>query len=185
MNKEQKQKMENSWVNKMPTIFWVLAIPVAIFLFMALMIGGFWALTMVEGVASLALLIAFIVAIRVNGKFNDKPNKIILAIGIAFFSLMGMSVDQTGNILYNQPLGWAFCPAQTHLERYVDISHPLPGTTYVIQDFRCVNEAGNKVKELGMTELMVGRFLEYVVLAYVVIYLNKLVLFFQQKNKKV
>jgi hypothetical protein len=178
-------KKKESWVQKMPVIFWVIAIPAVIFLFFAAMIMGFWALATVEGVASIFLIIAFVAAIRVEANYNEKPNKIIMAIGIAFFALMGMSVDQPGNFLYNPPIGWVFCPPDSGLIRYVNISNPLPGTTYVIQEFRCVNEAGNKVKELGMFELMIGRFAEYVIIAYALIYLNRLARYFQKRNKTV
>ncbi|MGL5831417.1 MAG: hypothetical protein ACRCZE_04705 [Candidatus Altimarinota bacterium] len=188
MKQMPEQPGKESLINKIPTILWVIIIPAVLFGGIAGIIATFWALATVEGVASIALIVAAILVVHFENKVKvtgQKPNKLITAIAISFFALMGMSVDQPGNFLYNKPLGWAFCPSQTNLERYVDISNPLPGTTYVIQEFRCVDDSGKKVKELGMTDLMLGRFVEYVLIGYALIYLNKLISYFRERKNPV
>ncbi|MBK9504023.1 MAG: hypothetical protein IPO03_01220 [Bacteroidetes bacterium] len=42
---------------------------------------------------------------------------------------MGATVDQTGNIIYNQPVEICFCDQGTSLNRDENISNPMPGTT--------------------------------------------------------
>lgn len=186
MNQNQPIKKPEGFLSKMPSIVWVIVIPLILFGFIAAMIGGFWAMATVEGVASVLLLLAAITVIGFGNQFeakSGKTNTIIRAVGITFFAIMGMSVDQTGNFLYNQPIGWVVCPAQTSLERHVDISNPLPGTTYIMQDYRCVNADGDKVKEIDMPQIIIGRFFEYVLLGYALIYLNKLIQYTKAKKQ--
>jgi hypothetical protein len=93
----------------------------------------------------------------------------ITALGICFFALMGMAIDQPGNYLYNKPLEWLFCPANSTLSRGIDVSHPLPGRTDITQDFNCVSSDQKITKRIGPLEIMGVRFVEYVVIAYAVL----------------
>lgn len=189
----QASKPASFW-SKIPSIVWVIILPAGLALFVGGIIFLFWALATVEGVASIALLIAGFLSFGALSSpiFAGVPNKadtgggpIILAMGVVFFALMGMSIDQTGNVIYNKPLEMYYCPPATQLVRTVDISNPLPGTTYVIQDFNCVDVNQTVVKKLGMWDLVIGRFVEYVILGYILFYLAKALNHFRSKTKKV
>lgn len=157
------------------SLMWVILIPLGI----AGVVGGtmllFWGLASVEGVASVLLLVAAILVIRLGGSNEGKLEPIALGIGIAFFALMGATVDQTGNFLYNKPLEMVFCDQGTHFVRDVIVSNPLPGTTYVQQSFDCFNSENIRVKEVSMWSILLGRFVEYVVLGYLLVIINRLV----------
>lgn len=186
-----EQQKPVSFFSRLPSIVWVIIIPIGL----ASLIGGiilsFWALATVEGVASILLLVCGLAAFKFTSDpiFDGVPKKaataggpIFLAMGIVFFALMGMSVDQPGNFIYNKFLALYYCPPNTEISRSVDVSNPLPGTTYVIQDFACVDNNKTVVKNLEMWDLAIGRFVQYVFLGYFLYYLVKAFNYFTRKK---
>ncbi|MCD4685020.1 MAG: hypothetical protein K8S97_03685, partial [Anaerolineae bacterium] len=98
------------------------------------------------------------------------------ALGITFFALMGMAIDQPGNVIYNQPIEWLFCPSGSELQRGVNITNPLPGRTDIKQDFSCVDTVNGQreiVGRPGMLEVIATRFVEYVLLGYALMALSR------------
>lgn len=169
-----------SFFSKIPSIAWVIIIPAVIAGGLAIIIGTFFGLATIEGFASMLLLVAGFFCFRGLSSDNGSPiDPFTLAISIVFFALMGMSIDQPGNFLYNKPLEMAFCPPQTVLLRGVDTYHLLPGRTDIVQNFVCYDLSGEQKKELGMFEIIIGRFAEYVLIGYILYFLNK----FIQKKK--
>ncbi|HEX3051588.1 MAG TPA: hypothetical protein VHP83_13085, partial [Aggregatilineaceae bacterium] len=88
-------------------------------------------------------------------------------------ALMGMAIDQTGNVVYNQPLEWFFCPSGTQLERGVVVTNPVPGQTNISQDFSCV-KSGEVAREIGIGEIILVRLGEYILIGYALLWLNRL-----------
>jgi hypothetical protein len=138
-------------------------------------IGIFLAIATVEGVASFLLLATWIACVwgasslAAEIRPGNTTSSIGTAMAVTFFALMGMAVDQTGNYFYNYPLQWIFCPAGSVLNRGINVLHPLPGRTDIIQDFACMS-GSQTVYQIGMGELIVFRFVEYLVIAYVVMW---------------
>lgn len=163
---------------------WVILIPLALAAFIGGIMGGFWVIATVEGAASILLLLIAFPIVRFGSGIEKSGNadKIGAAIGIAFFALMGMAVDQPGNFIYNKPIEMVVCPAGSHFNRGVAVSHPLPGTTYIIQNFDCYDDSGTKTSATSMWALVIGRFIEYVLIGYALIYLNKAINHFSRKS---
>lgn len=176
-------------IPQLPSFVWVILIPIFFIVLIVGIILTFTALATVEGFASIAILIVTILILRGASivDFKDaKPPKdsaFALAAGICFFALMGIAIDQPGNVIYNKPIEILFCPAGTYLYRGTDISHPLPGRTDITQDFRCINET-ETVAYVGIGEVIVTRFFEYVLIGYALVYLNRLITILLLKNKK-
>jgi hypothetical protein len=176
-------------LSKLPTIVWILLIPLGIVIFIGAITTAFYLIASVEGVASILMLIAgAIFTISGGGSVNnyskakiagketgDAMSKFFLATGICFFALMGMAIDQPGNFIYNKPIELIYCPPGSGLNRIVDVSHPLPGRTDITQDFTCRDAEGKAVKQVGMFEVIGVRFFEYVVIAYLLMGFAKLV----------
>lgn len=158
---------------KLPAWVWIILMVAGIGGLIAGIIGSFIALATIEGVASLVLLILGIIGFGVIPlRKPEQPSSFTRAIGLGFFALMGATIDQTGNFLYNQPVEMICCPAETSLYREEMVSNPLPGTTYVTQDYTCYNDAGDPVKTLNMFAVLGIRFVEYILLGYLLIYLR-------------
>lgn len=170
---------KKSFFSKLPSIAWVILIPLMIAAFIGAIMGGFWLIASVEGVASVLLLVIAFFVIRAGG--NEKTDSFTVAIGIAFFALMGMSVDQPGNFIYNKPIEMIVCQAGSHFNRNIEVSNPLPGTTYIIQNFDCYDDSGAKTSQTSMWAIIIGRFIEYVLIGYALIYLNKAIYRFSKK----
>lgn len=161
---------------KIPSWSWIIIFVLAIGGVIVAILGSFIALATIEGVASIVLLICGIVGFGViplrrpsnMGNFGK-------GVFIAFFALMGATIDQTGNYIYNKPVEMCLCDEGTSLTRGEIVSNPLPGTTYIEQDFTCFDEAGTPVKQLNMFAILGIRFLEYVLLAYLLLALRKLI----------
>ncbi len=136
-----------------------------------LLVGSFLAISTIEGVASMVLLILGAIGFGVVPlRAPDGDNNVFRAIGLAFFALMGASLDQTGNTLYNKPVEYFLCPAGTGLDREEIISNPLPGTTYVTQDFTCWDKStGKPVMTLNPFKILGIRFVEYFILGYILL----------------
>jgi hypothetical protein len=174
-----------SRISKLPSIAWVVLLPLGLIAFIGSIIFGFWALATIEGVASVILVgagwLGVVGAIRPGDRLNPKLVKqeaepfvgIVIAAVIVWYALMGMAIDQTGNPLFNYPLRF-FCPAGSSLNRDINVYHLLPGRTDIIQDYTCFDNQGKVVKKLDMFMLIGTRFVEYLVIAYAMIGLRKL-----------
>jgi hypothetical protein len=179
---QQAPETSTSIWNRLPSFVWIILIVGGIIALILGVIGTFYALSSIEGVASVLMLVVAWVVIRTGSSYSPKATEqqssgssIVTAMGISFFALMGLAIDQTGNPIYNQPIEWFFCPSGTELHRGVDVTNPRPGETVVTQDFTCV-ERGREaiVKQIGMFEVMGTRFVEYVLIGYLLIGLSRL-----------
>lgn len=158
----------------MPAWVWILLIVGGIAALILTLIGSFIAIATLEGVASMVLLICGVIGFGVVPlRKPEKPGSFARAIGLSFFALMGATIDQTGNVLYNKPVEMCFCSEGTSLTRNEDISNPLPGTTYITQDYTCYDEQGKPVKTINMFAVLGIRFVEYVLLGYMLIALRQ------------
>lgn len=160
---------KKSFINRIPVLGWIFIGLAAIALGLSVIIGGFWAVGTVSGVASIIFLVIGIVGFGVYRKGLFTNDKFFRAIAIGFYALMGASVDQTGNYLYNWPIEKIECPAGTTLNRRADVNHPYPGSTVITQDFSCYNERGEREDSINGFAVMGYRLLEYIILAYILI----------------
>jgi hypothetical protein len=170
----------------LPSIAWVVILPLLLAGFIGGIIAIFWGIATVEGFASVVLLvIAILVISGANTTYEAYPVDaakkagkgagFALAVGISFFALMGMSVDQTGNYLYNKPLDLIYCTDDTRLVRGVIVTNPVPGRTDINQDFNCVNDDDEVVKSIPIGKVFIYRFIQYVILGYILVYGNKII----------
>lgn len=164
---------KKSFWRRLPSWVWTLIGLAALALFLGLIIGGFWALATVEGFASGIFLAIGIIVFRVFSGTRPASIPVICAVLVGFFALMGAAVDQTGNAAYNKPVEWCMCPAGSSLKRTADASHPLPGHTDITQNFICW-KAGEVVKYIDPFAVMGLRFVEYLLLAYGLLGLRRL-----------
>ncbi len=163
------------WYSRIPVLGWIGLGLIAIAAFLGVIIGGFWAVATVEGIASLIFLSVGIFLFGVFRKGVFTQNKIFRAIAIGFWALMGASIDQTGNYLYNYPVGMIECPRGTYISRSANVAHPHAGETMITQEFNCYNESGESEKTVNTFAMMGYRFLEYILLAYILIGCRQLV----------
>ena len=170
----------SKWIEKVPSFVWILVIVTAIALFIGAMIGGFYAITHIEWVGTILMLLCGWGCLRFGAnspeiKSDSALGKVGLAILITFFAMMGVALDQTGNFIYNKPLEWIFCPADSELTRDVVRRAARGGGVSVEQKFTCVAENGGQVRRtIGMWETLLFRFFEYVVLGYALLGLSRL-----------
>ncbi|MFN3939265.1 MAG: zinc-ribbon domain-containing protein [Chitinophagales bacterium] len=169
-----KSARKSFW-KKLPAWAWVLIIVGGIIVIVGLIIGSFVALSTVEGFASAVLLLLGAIGFGVSPlrKPENVPS-LYRAVGLVFFALMGASIDQPGNGIYNKPIEMSFCESGTSLDRNENVSNPLPGTTYIQQDFTCYDDTGNPVKTINMFAVMGIRFVEYLLLGYLLLAIRKL-----------
>lgn len=179
-------KSLSSLFSRLPSIVWIFIFVGGIILFIGGIIGLFYLLTHVEGAASIIMLVVAWGVIRLASSVTSgtasgaasgasKTSGFVTAIGIGFFALMGMAIDQTGNVVYNQPLKWFYCPSGTQLKRSVDVYSVRPGETNVSQRFSCVTSGENpSVTTISDVKIIPVRFGEYVVIGYILIGLNRL-----------
>lgn len=169
----------SKWIEKVPSFAWILLIVAGIALFIGGMIGGFYAVTHLEGVGSIFLLVCAWGCLRFGAnapeiKSDGAPGKVGLAILITFFAMMGAGLDQPGNYIYNQPMEWIFCPADSDLTREVLRRAARGGGVSVNQQFTCVAENGGQVwRTIGTWEHFFFRFFEYVALGYLLLGLSR------------
>jgi hypothetical protein len=175
----------------MRSVLWLLAFLVIIAGVIALVTGGFAALTQLEGLGSVLLLLGGWVAIRqftlaakrTKAKLREPEKSILVALLVLTFAFMGFALDQPGNAIYNAPLQWVFCPAGSSLSRNANVSNPRAGTTVITQDFSC--QAGRTVvRRIEVYWAMLLRFLEYLVLGYLLLGLNSLFERYSAKKTK-
>jgi len=160
---------KSSLWKRLPSWAWILLGLAAIALFLSLITGSFVLLAKVEGFGSVLVLTAGIYAGRVFSRTPPHPDKLMRALAISFFALMGACIDQPGNFLYNKPIEWIFCPADSHLSRELEVSHPLPDKTYMIQEFTCQKD-GSALSSIHPLFVFLLRFAEYVLIAYLLIF---------------
>jgi hypothetical protein len=165
-----------SWRKRIPSWAWILIFVAGIAGIIFAIIGSFIAISTIEGVASLVLLIAGLIGFGIIPLRKPEQTAAIgRAVGLSFFALMGATIDQTGNYFYNKPIELCMCANETTLDRDENISNPLPGTTYIEQDFTCYDKMGNPVKQLNIFAILGIRFLEYVILGYLLIGLRNVI----------
>lgn len=163
--------------SSLPSIAWVIIIPIMIALFLGLIIGTFWALASVEGFASVLVLgVAVLIAYWSRGGASEpQASSFMLAIGISFFALMGATIDQPGNPIYNLPIEVIYCKDGSFLNRGVLVSHPLPERTDIVQNFQCVTEDGAVTYDISPFQVLLVRFVEYIVIGYGLVAVGRLV----------
>jgi hypothetical protein len=176
-----EQPSSSSWYSHLPSFVWILLIVGGILALIGGVIGLFYGLSNIEGFASVLMLIVAWLVIRFGSGItvsSTKPaftgQQIVTGVGISFFALMGVAIDQPGNYFYNRPLEWFFCPSDTQLHRGVDVTHPVPGQTNVTQDFTCVDTENQVVDGIKIGEIIATRFVEYVLIGYALIGLSRL-----------
>ena len=158
---------------RIPSWGWILILVVGVIGLIAFFIGSFVAIATIEGVASAVMLIAGMIGFGVTPlRKPQNTSGFTRALGIAFFALMGISVDQTGNYLYNKPVEMTMCDGGT-LTRKENVSNPVPGSTYIEQDFVCYNDNGEPIKRLNIFAVMGIRFLEYILLGYLLLFARR------------
>lgn len=156
----QDPQVNKSIWSRLPSFVWIIIFIAGIAVLIGGIIGFFIGMSTIEGFASALMLIAGYFFMRSTG--NGLANGMI----IAFYALMGMAIDQPGNVIFNYPIEVWECPADSSLSRTEVVSNPLPERTDITQDFSCVNEAGQRVKTVGIVPILVTRFAEYVMIAY-------------------
>lgn len=159
---------------ELPSLVWLLIILGGIVAFIGAMIGGVVLISTVEGVASIGLLIIAFLAARVWSGERPQSPPAVRALGLAFFALMGMALDQPGNVLYNLPIGQLSCPAGSSLSRSTSVSHPRAGRTDFRQRFTCLDPTGQAVLQVPLPHVLGVRFAEYVLIGYLLIGLKYL-----------
>lgn len=168
---------------RLPSWAWILIIMSSIIGILALLIDSFVGLATIEGFASLIFLACGIFGFGIYPlRKPETNNALIRGIGLAFFAFMGATVDQTGNYIYNKPVELCFCDSGTSLNRGENVMNPMPGTTIIQQDYTCYDEMGNPVKKINMFGVMGIRFIEYVILGYLLLGLRKLIWTAKNKN---
>ena len=89
---------------------------------------------------------------------------------------MGVAIDQPGNVVYNKPIEMIFCPQNSGLDRGVYVRHPLPERTDWVQMFDCVNDSGEVVYSINTFQIIGVRFVEYIIIAYLLLGVVKAIL---------
>lgn len=140
-------------------------------------IGGFIlftvAISSIEGFASILFLIAgYFAFIRYYAPMDEHP--IYKAMAIGFFALMGMALDQPGNYIYNLPFQYTFCDSNEKLLRDMRVTHRKPGSTEFTQDFQCYKDGLEQGRRISLFGILGIRFLEYVGLGYLLIWIGML-----------
>jgi hypothetical protein len=182
MSQPSRKKAFVSFLSHLPSIVWIPIFVLGIAAFIGGIIGLFYALSHYEGVASVLMLAVAWGVIRLGSGASDyvempaaKVPGVMTALIILFFAGMGVAIDQTGNYLYNRPLEWFFCPSGTELRRGVQVYHPLPGRTDTTQDYTCAKPGENQItSRIGTGKVIAVRFVEYILIGYALIYLNRL-----------
>lgn len=160
---------------QIPSIVYVILIPLGIAAFIGTIVLFFTAIASIEGFASIIMLIAGYGAFRImrpDATIPGQSSSFFLAAGIVFFALMGLAIDQPGNLLYNKPLEY-FCPTGTSLNRSVNVLHPLPGRSDMIQHFQCFDATGNVAGQISLMHIIPVRFTEYVLIGYGLYFLSR------------
>lgn len=164
----------SKWTEKIPSILWIPIIIGAIAFFIGGILAVFYGFGYVEGFGSIIMLVLGWVGFRIGNNSDDIKGGFAVALGITFFALMGMSLDQTGNFIYNQPLEWLYCPENTELVRETIKRGTRGGGIQLSQNYNCLAQNGEVLRKISMFEHMAVRFVEYVFLGYVLLYLSRI-----------
>ncbi|HYD35209.1 MAG TPA: hypothetical protein VD999_04035 [Vitreimonas sp.] len=169
------------WLSGAPSIVWIILLVAGLCGFIGSIIFSFFLLANVEGLASLIIIgvgwLAVVGSVSLPDKTSQPHSGAIDSFTkgalICFYALMGMAIDQPGNFVLNYPLRW-LCPPATVISREVDVTHPLPGRTDITQDFRCVDASGKVIDRPSLFQVIGIRFVEYVIIAYLLVEIRKL-----------
>lgn len=171
---------------RIPSFLWIPIIIGAIALFIGTIAAFIFGISYVEGFGSLLILVLGWFSFRITGNSEDlKLGGFGVAIVITFFALMGMALDQTGNFIYNKPLEWIFCPADSELMRETIRRGARGGGVSFNQNFACVNESGEVLRSIASYEHFGFRFLQYVLIGYILLGVSRIhsrIKFGQQRN---
>ena len=163
----------SKWTEKIPSFVWVLIIVGAVAAFIGALWGGFYAISYIEGFGSVIMLAAGWACLRLGANSPDlESSSLALAFLIFFFAMMGLALDHPGNALYNEPMQWIFCPADTELMRETTSRAARGGGVALSQRFTCVTPDGRVAHELGW-EYALYRFFQYVALGYLLLGLSR------------
>ena len=175
--------MRRSFWSIIPSWAWIFIGVGGIVLFLILIMGTFYSLANFEGFASAIFLVLGVITFRVFSGQRPGNIPLIRAIIVGFFALMGATIDQTGNYVYNKPVEWCMCPEGTELNRATLTSHPLPGRTDMTQSFTCLID-GKPITDIDVLPVVGIRFMEYMLLAYLLLGLRWLIwkIRFRQKH---
>jgi hypothetical protein len=169
--------------DKIPSFLWIPIIVGAIALFIGGALALFYGLGYVEGFGSLLILVAGWFGFRVGNNSDElKLGSFGLALGISFFALMGMALDQTGNFIYNQPMEWIFCPENAELMRETIKRGARGGGITLTQNFACVAQNGEIIRQISGFEHYAFRFVEYVIIGYILLYSSRLYSWIRGQN---
>jgi hypothetical protein len=146
-----------------------------------LIVGLFEGFTQIEGFGSIVMLVAGWGALRLLAyaqdykipRTRDSIRNMGIGFGILLFAFIGFAVDQPGNRIYNFPIQWLFCPADTQLQHGVDVQNPRPGSTVVTQEFMCVDSDGQVQQRVSFLNATLVRFVEYILIGYLLLWLSQ------------
>ena len=177
-------KSVSSWLGRLPSFAWIIIIVLAIGALIGSVMGSCYVISHYEGAATILMVGIFWILLRLWSNLgsqevveipSSKGTNLIVGLCIAFYAAMGVVIDQPGNWLFNRPFQWFYCPEGTELEHGVSISQPLPERTDTTQDFSCVTKSDRTfVKRIGAFPQLWVRFVEYILVAYGLLGLNRL-----------
>lgn len=174
----------SKWSEKIPSFLWIPLIIGAIALFFGAVLAFFFGIGYVEGFGSLLLLVLGWIGFRIGNNSDDlKLGSFGIALGITFFALMGAALDQTGNFIYNKPLEWIYCSPESELFRETVQRSGSRGGISLTQNFACIGKNGEVLRNIGMFEMLLVRFSEYLVIGYILLGLSRLFAILKNKIK--
>lgn len=159
---------------KLPSFAWILILLAAVGGVIALLFGGFWAVTTLPGFGSVIALVLGFFLFKADTSELGSSEGFVKAFLIVIFAGIGLGIDQPGNPVYNRPLEWVYCPAGTGLEHSAETQSASPGGGIrVNQRFVCKSRSdGNVVRQVGMIELLGIRLVEYILIGYLLTWIG-------------
>jgi hypothetical protein len=146
---------------------WVILIGVLLGLTVGMILLGYLTDTF-EGFASIVLLALAIALLWKYGQDVIK-NKGPMIGFILVFTFLGLIFDRAGNFIYNKPIEM-LCPSQTILKRKIVAEEDYEGNTQNHHYFSCYPmERGQAVVELPLYQTVGIRFIEYIVIGFVLL----------------
>ncbi|HAY34080.1 MAG TPA: hypothetical protein PK536_01950 [Ignavibacteria bacterium] len=161
-------------IAKIPSWLWIIIFIAGIVLFIVGIQISIYGIATIEGIGTFIMLTA---GILISGVFTSKnqpmKSNIVIALFISFYALMGASIDQSGNYIFNKPVEYLCCPGDSKLARNMIIRDPLPERRDFVQDFSCVDENLNRVEEINLLAVFGIRFGEYVLIGYLLLWIRR------------